>query len=350
MAYTTIDDPEAHFQVVTYTGNGSANNAITLPGDTDMQPDLVWIKNRDATDRHSLFDNVRGATKLLSPDSTDTETTDTDTLDSFTSDGFQVDADVKVNTNAEKYVAWCWKGANGTATNTAGDIDSTVSVNTTSGVSIIKADTTDETGDLTMGHGLGIVPQMLWWKNLGDDGQNWQVYHIGTTSGLMRLNDTNVRNADVTFWNTHTTTLIDIASHMYVQNGGHRVFVGYVFAPVQGFSKFGTYEGNGNANGTFINLGFKPMYFLLKSSSHGESWSIYDIKRQTYNPVSYYFPAANSNAAEATSASYAMDFLSNGIKLRGNGTGINGSGYTYIYAAFAEAPFVNSNGVPCTAR
>ena len=123
-----------------------------------------------------------------------------------------------------------------------------------------------------------------------------------------------------------------------------------MFSEKQGFSKFGTYEGNGNANGTFINLGFKPMYFLLKSSSHGESWSIYDIKRQTYNPVSYYFPAANSNAAEATGATYAMDFLSNGIKLRGAGTGINGYGYTYIYAAFADNPFVNSKGVPCNAR
>ena len=346
MAYTTIDDPSAHFKVQLYTGNGGANHAITFDDtDTDMQPDLVWIKNRDATDRHSLFDNVRGATKLLSPDSTDTETTDTDTLDSFTSDGFQVDADVKVNTNAEKYVAWCWKGANGTATNTAGDINSTVSANTTSGVTILKADTTDRSGDLTMGHGLGIVPQMLWWKNLGDDGQNWQVYHIGTTSGLMRLNDTNVRNADVTFWNTHTTTLIDIASHMYVQNGGHRVFVGYVFAPVQGFSKFGSYEGNGAADGIFVYTGFRPAFVMTKSVDSTSPWEIFDNKREGYN-IDNDALVADDTTVEATADQ--IDLLSNGFKFR-IATDPNVA-ETYIYMAFAEAPFVNSNGVPCNAR
>ena len=140
--YTTIDDPEAYFQTVLYTGNGSANNAITLPGDTDMEPDFVWIKNRDATDSHCLFDAVRGATKVLTSDIGDVvgsnEVTDTDTLDSFASDGFQVDADDKVNTNTEDYVAWCWK-ANGTGSaNTSGSINTTAtSANTTSGFSCL---------------------------------------------------------------------------------------------------------------------------------------------------------------------------------------------------------------------
>ena len=124
----------------------------------------------------------------------------------------------------------------------------------------------------------------------------------------------------------------------------------YIFAEISGYSKFGSYTGNANADGTFIYTGFKPMYFMLKSSTDGESWSIYDVKRQTYNPVTYYFPAANLANAESSSSSYAIDFLSNGVKMRGSGDGINKSGATYVYMAFAEAPFVNSNGVPCNAR
>jgi len=344
-AYTTIDDPSAHFKVQLYTGNGSANHAITFDDtDTDMQPDLVWIKNRDATDAHCVFDNVRGATKLLSTNSGAKESTDADTLDSFTSDGFQVDADVKVNTNTEKYVAWCWKGANGTATNTAGDVDSTVSANTTSGFSIIKADPGSSTGDLTIGHGLGIVPSLFIWKDVADPNfdQNWQVYHIGTTSGLMRLNDTNVRNADVTFWNTHTTTLIDMSSHMYQQN---LASVGYVFAPVQGFSAMGSYEGNGNADGTFVYTGFRPAWVMTKSIDSTSSWHIFDNKREGYN-VDNDALVAEATTVEATADQ--IDLLSNGFKLRI--TTDPNVAETYIYAAFAEAPFVNSNGVPCNAR
>jgi len=183
MAYTAIDDPSAYFKVQLYTGNGSANHAITFDDtDTDMQPDLVWIKNRDTTDSHCVFDAVRGATEVIYSNASTAGATDTDTLDSFTSDGFQVDADVKVNTDTEKYVAWNWKANGSGSANTDGSISSTVSVSATSGFSIVKFTTDSDSGNATIGHGLGVVPKMIIQKNT-EQNYNWEVFHESVTSG-----------------------------------------------------------------------------------------------------------------------------------------------------------------------
>ena len=349
MAYTTIDDPEAHFQVQLYTGNGSADHAITLGGDTDMQPDLVWIKNRDAADSHCFFDAVRGATELLDPAETTAETTDADTLDSFTSDGFQVDADVKVNTSSEKYVAWCWK-ANGTgSSNTDGSINTAAtSANTTSGISI---NTFSGTGaNATIGHGLGIAPTVLLCKHIasGSDNWNWNNFSVSAlgNTGRIYFNDTAGNSAAAAAWNSTapTSTLVSLGSNG--ENNGSSMVL-YAFAPIQGFSKFGNFFGNGAADGTFIYTGFKPSWFMLKRIDGSAGWYIYDNKRVGYNVDNNHLLASE---VDGESAADHLDFLSNGVKLRVAGSGVNNSGFNYLYMAFAEQPFVNSEGVPCNAR
>ena len=345
-AYTAIDDPEAYFQTVLYTGDGAANEAITLPGDTDMQPDLVWIKNRDATDSHCLFDSVRGATKLLDPAENSAETTDADTLDSFTSDGFQVDADVKVNTSSEKYVAWCWKTgtafSNDASATSVGTLDSAGSINTTSGISIQIV--TAEAATDTIAHGLGVAPTVFFIKKQNAN-DNWFCYFekgIGNTSAIY-FDTTGAPGAgNASWWNntSPTSSVITIAS--YTSAAPNLLLC---FAEKQGFSKFGTYEGNGDADGTFVYTGFRPAYVLCISIDSTSSRHIFDNKREGYN-IDNDALVAEATTVEATADQ--IDLLSNGFKFR-IATDPNVA-ETYIYLAFAEAPFVNSEGVPCNAR
>ena len=353
MAYTTIDDPETYFQTQLYTGNGSANHAITLGGDTDMQPDLVWIKNRDAADSHCLFDSVRGATKVIHSDATGTETTDTDTLDSFTSDGFQVDADVKVNTNTEKYVAWCWKAGTTTGINATGaDLSTTgYSFNQTSGFSIIKY-TGNLTEDQAFPHGLGAVPHMVMCRTLANYG--WAVYHRGTNGGSdpedygMKLETSSPQdNSDGWWYDTAPTSVL-----VTVSNGDDNNQTGsnmaYCFTSIQGYSKFGHFVGNGNADGAFVYTGFRPAYIMIKSSGGDAPWAVFDDLREGYNVDNDYLKMDN---VETEPTSNILDIVSNGFKLRTADDVAGGeSGREYFYMAFAEAPFVNSEGVPCNAR
>ena len=328
MAYTTIDDPEAYFQTVIYTGNGSANNAITLPGDTDMQPDLVWIKNQDADDSHCLFDSVRGATEVLSTDSTAAEATDADTLDSFTSDGFQVDADVKVNTNTEAYVAWCWKES------------------ATAGFDII-AWTAPSSGSTTISHSLSAVPQMIISKSRSNV-TDWEVYnHISGNANTLQLNTTAAANDNNAYNDTDpTSSVFSVTASGF---GADRTIVSYAFAPKQGFSKFGSYTGNGNADGPFIYTGFRPAFIIMKQSDRADHWVIKDNKRPAYNPnTDRAWP--NQTAAFEDSTTNAIDMLSNGFKHRSSNNNLNDSGGEFIYMAWAESPFVNSNGVPNNAE
>ena len=327
-AYTTIDDPSAYFKVQLYTGNGSANHAITFDDtDTDMQPDLVWIKNRDATDSHCLFDAVRGATEVMHPDSNALEATDADTLDSFTSDGFQVDADVKVNTDGENYVAWCWKES------------------ATAGVDIL---TYTGTGSATtIAHSLSAIPHFQIVKRREANG-SWLCYHqaMGNTNTI--LLEGTAAKVDVDIWNdtTPTSSVFSVPSGDDTNTNTH-TYVSYLFAPKQGFSKFGSFVGNNSADGPMIHLGFRPAWFMLKRSDGGAAWYIYDNKRTGYNVDNNHVMASE---VDGESTADHLDFLSNGVKLRIAGSGVNNSGANYIYAAWAEAPFVNSNGVPCTAR
>jgi len=354
MAYTAIDDPTAYFKVQLYTGNGSANHAITFDDtDTDMQPDLVWIKNIDALDSHCLFDAVRGATKVMHTDTNADEDTDTDTLDSFTSDGFQVDADDKVNTNTEDYVAWCWKAGTTSGINATGaDITpSAYSFNQTSGVSIIKY-SGNSTSGAEVAHGLAAVPHLMIIKNIDySSGEGWQVYHHKNTAApetdALALHDNGATQDQASRWNDTApgSVLFTLGNDISVNTG--YTYLGLIFSEKQGFSKFGSYEGNGNADGTFVYTGFRPAYVLSKRTNGAADWMLLDSKRLGYNPDNNpLFP----DGSGADSDVNVMDILSNGFKLRATSVDINGSGDTYIYAAFAEAPFVNSNGVPCNAR
>jgi len=360
-AYTTIDDPSAYFKVQLYTGDGSTPSITFDDTDTDMQPDLVWIKNRDQADSHCLFDAVRGATEMLNPDTDTAEATDADTLTSFDSDGFALGADVKVNTNTEKYVSWNWK-ANGTgSSNTDGSINTTAtSANTTSGFSISTYTGTGSAA--TIGHGLGSIPKMIILKSrVGTD--IWAVYNIGMTSApetdFMSMARTDATSDSDTFWNdtAPTSTVFSVGTSADINDSGD-TNVAYCFAEKQGFSKFGSYVGNGDGssdeNGPFIYTGFRPAFVITKSIDSTTAWLIFDTKRLGYNPSNnrlYTQVAAAEGAAGASTDS--IDFLSNGFKIKTTITSTshaNKSGDTYIYMAFAEAPFVNSNGVPCNAR
>ena len=331
MAYTAIDDPSAYFKVQLYTGNGSANHAITFDDtDTDMEPDLVWIKNRDATDAPCIFNSVRGATKLINPNTDAEEKTDADTLDSFTSDGFQVDADVKVNTNAEKYVAWCWKES------------------TTSGLDILTF-TGDASGG-TISHGLSAVPEFIYCDNITATSENTAIFH-GSLGGTKYLNigSTAAVASDLggyERWNsTDPTSSVFSTGPSPTTDGSGATILNFLWAGKQGFSKFGSYEGNGAADGIFVYTGFRPAFVMTKSVDSTSPWEIFDNKREGYNKDNDAL-LANDTTVEATTDQ--MDILSNGFKMRVAGD--PNVAETYIYMAFAEAPFVNSNGVPCNGR
>ena len=353
MAYTTIDDPSAHFQTTLYTGNGSANLAITNGGNSDLQPDLVWIKNRTSgtTDSHCLFDSSRGATKLLSSDTSGNEATDADTLDSFASDGFQVDADVKVNTNTETYVAWQWKANGGTTTAGGGDdtvSTSTYQANTTAGFSVVTYTGTGSAA--TVAHGLGVAPQVVLVKSLDGTGKSWDMYHASIDeTDAAQLDTTAAFYDSATYWNdTAPTSSVFSVGTSSETNGSGKLHVAYCWAPIQGYSKFGSYIGNGNADGPFIYTGFKPAMVIVKQTAV-RNLVISDHKRSAeYTPADgNMYP--DTNDPEATTVK-RWDFVSNGFKARATSTFSNEDGGTYIYMAFAEQPFVTSGGVPCTAR
>jgi len=468
MAYTTIDNPELYFQTKLYVQNASTN-AITLDGSENMQPDWVWIKNRDSSNRdHRIFDSVRGANKPFKVNGTNAEATATDTLNSFDSDGFTLGADSEgygVNDlNTNNTVAWCWKAggsaptitysvkvvsdsgnkyrfddfgtsavtldlqeggtytfdqsdssnsghplrfsttSNGThgggseyttgitttgtpgsagaktvitvaasaptlyyyctqhsgmggqantnstfgSSNFSGSIQSTVSVNATAGFSIVKY-TGNKTAGATVGHGLGVAPKMIILKALGQT-FDWNVGHnsLGWTKTLF-LNDTSASASNAYFNNTApTTTVFSLNSDNRVNNSSED-YIAYCFTEKQGYSKFGSYIGNGNADGTFVYTGFKPAWVMVKSSTSTEHWLMYDNKRKVFNANDEVIYANLANA-EDTNSGLQIDLLSNGFKLRGASANLNNSGQTFIFMAFAESPFVNSNGVPTNAR
>ena len=341
--YTTIDDPGSFYSTKLYTGTGSSLG-VTGVG---FQPDFTWIKNRDEADFHVLTDAVRGATKYVESDSDATESTNAESLKSFDSDGFTVGTMIQNNTNTEAYVSWNWKA--GTTTGIAGSpsiTPSSYSFNATSGFSIIAYVGIDTAG-ATIPHGLGVAPNMVLIKDLANT-NDWAVYHsvLGGTKYLL-LNTTGAAGTASSLWNdTDTTsTLVTLGTTSKV-NYDPRTYIAYCFADVKGYSKFGSYIGNGNANGAFVYTGFRPAFFMLKKSSGpDQGWLIVDDKRgyNTSNDKMY----ADSTAAETLKYN---SLLSNGWKVEEASDTYNETGATYIYAAFAEAPFVNSSGVPVNAR
>jgi hypothetical protein len=353
MAYTTIDKPDDYFNTVLYTGNG-ATQSITGVG---FQPDWVWIKTRSSTYPNVVTDAVRGATNNLYTNLTDAEDSSANYLTSFDSDGFSVGSYAGVNLNSATMVAWSWLGANSTASNTDGSITSTVSANTTAGFSIVGY-TGNGTAGATIGHGLGATPSMIIIKNRIDSVSSfWCVYHKSSfvsqaDPGVLYLNDAGARSADTNvFGNTTVTINSDVFSlgNYNGSNGSGDTQIAYCFADVKGFSKFGSYTGNGSTDGTFVYTGFKPAFVMMKrTDTSSTNWTIIDNKRNTFNPETQWL-YANANDAEVNPGA-PSDFLSNGFKQRSDGSYVNASGGTYIYMAFAENPFVTSTSIPTTAR
>ena len=344
MAYSTISKPSLYFNTKLYTGNGSTN-AITGVG---FQPDWVWTKKRNSTANHHTFDAVRGVTKVLKTNETEAETTVATTLTAFDSDGFTVGSDGSVNGNTDTIASWNWK-ANGTGSaNTDGTINSTVSVNTTAGFSIVSW-TGNATAGATVGHGLGVAPDMFIVK-VRSTSNNWAVYHkkIGETKALY-LDGTTEETTDGWLNNTAPTSSVFTLSGGNYGNTSGNTHIAYCFAEKKGYSKFGSYTGNGNADGTFIYTGFKPAFILIKNATSGSTnWQIYDNKRDGFNPQNDLF-RANLNSAEA--AVDPIDILSNGFKIRHTAASLNTSGNTLIYMAFAAEPLVANVGasIPATA-
>ena len=356
MAYTAIDDPSAYFKVQLYTGTGSSN-AITFDDtDTDMQPDFVWIKPRSSAIEHNLYDAPRGVTWALQAHNNEAQGEDNGYgwLSAFGSDGFTVveggSNASRVNGDGVTYVAWCWKaGTTSGITTTGSDITpDAYSFNQTSGFSVIKYEGND-TADTQLAHGIGAIPKFGIFKKLDSAGR-FQVYHHALDDDeKLYLDDTHAAVTDADAWNetdpTAVNWTIDVEDDA---NESGEDLVAYSWAPIQGFSKFGTYVGNGNADGPFIYTGFKPAFIITKKTNATSPWHMYDNKRaNSFNPVTGKI-TADASDAEATGAE--CDFCANGVKLLVSGSDVNGSGDSFVYAAFAEAPFVNSNGVPCNAR
>tara|TARA_Y100000114_G_scaffold61581_1_gene56476 strand:+ start:987 stop:2033 length:1047 start_codon:yes stop_codon:yes gene_type:complete len=348
MAYSTISKPILHFNTKLYTGN-SSTNAQTGVG---FQPDWIWFKRRDSAAQHSLFDVVRGVTKQLSSNLNSAETTISDALTSFDSDGFTLGADSGnyINLNSATYAAWNWKAGGTGSANSDGDIASTVSANTTAGFSVVKWTSNGSNSD-TIGHGLGVAPKIVLYKRY-DASNNWYwLYkYVDGTLDYLHLNLNNAK-ADLTLGTYGFTTSTTITNLGF---GNNDSLIAYCFAEKKGYSKFGSYVGNGNADGTFVYTGFKPAYVLIKDTTtagSGHSWCVWDNKRSTSNPTTKLL------LPDATDSEYTItdpiDFYSNGFKIRDTNGSRNDSGSTYIYMAFAKEPFVaneTTNGVPATAR
>jgi len=357
MAYTTIDDPTAYFQTKLYTGN-SSTQSITFDGNTNMQPDWVWIKSRSVTEWHQVHDSVRGVAKYLftNTNSVENERDPNDQVTSFNSNGFSLGAGANdsVNSDGESYASWNWKAgtsfSNDASSTSIGSIDSAGSVNDTAGFSIIRWSGTGS--NATIAHGLGSAPKMMIIKRLTGGTEQWIVYHQAISPAKhLFLNLTDAENADTNnFQNTATTSSVfSVGTYNQMNASGTNNMIAYCFAEKKGYSKFGSYTGNGNADGTFVYTGFKPAWLMLKkSSASGNSWQIFDNKRDTGNALDNTLEA-NDSTVEATGTD-RLDFLSNGFKIRTNGSAQNASGATLIYMAFAENPFVTSTGVPATAR
>jgi len=343
MAYTTIDDSSAHFQTAIWSGSGSGQ-AITNGGNSDLQPDFVWIKKRaGGTARsHNLYDSSRGTTKLLMSNSTNAEETQAAGLTAFSSDGFTVGDDDGVDGSGGTYVAWQWKANGGTtSSNTDGNVTVTLQANTTAGFSIGTWTSNGGTSG-TIGHGLGARPDIVITKERDDTG-NWNVIvpdYAGNEMGFLQSTAAFGVASGINTVGSSTFTDGDGA------DSNDRVF--YAFRSIQGYSKIGFYKGNGNANGVFVYTGFQPRWLVIKPPSVVSSWFQLDTARDTYNPATKFLELETTDA-EDDGADKDIDFLSNGFKTRAATGFHNDNGETYLYIAFAKHPFITSKGIPCTA-
>ena len=364
---TSITDGSKYFQATLYAGNGSTQS-ITNGGNSDLQPDFVWIKNRSATDSHVLTDSVRGATKILATNSTGAESTDADTVTAFNSDGFALGADVKVNTSSENYVAWQWKADSAWSESASGNIlASSGRRNTTAGFSIASW-THQTSANYAIKHGLSTTPEFFMTKSR-DSGTNWDCWHKDLGDTAKRLIMTT--SAEITaYWVDASDSDDGSGSYGDISSGESPVtaslfgfqhdnfsatddIIGYFFHGVDGHSSFGSYTGNGSTGtgGVFVYTGFTPAMVILKRTNSAQEWQIYDNQRSPTNVMSKLLKP-NDSAAEVDNSpgDNEISFLSNGFQLNEDNGGMNASGSSYIFAAWAELPFGGAGAAPATAR
>jgi hypothetical protein len=343
MAYTTINKPSDHFETKIWTGNGSSQD-ISL----DFAPDWIWIKQRSATRYHNLQDTIRGTGLQLFSNTTSADNSDGTNITAFNSDGYSLGAGDNVNKNTSTYVGWSWKAGGSASSNSDGNITSSVSVNTTAGFSIVSY--TGTGGGKTVGHGLGVAPRVFFMKNRGSADYNWSVWHADLatpTTARLGLNVTSAQQNHSSYWNdgVPSATILNLGSDAG-HNANGDTYIAYCFAEKKGYSKFGTYEGNGIDDGPFIYTGFAPAFVMVKCFDQGEHWNIYDNKRGSSVTLS---PNLN-NVDRAMDDSPAMELLSNGFKIRTSDNNLSNAADGFIYMAFAAEPFVTSKGVPATAK
>jgi len=349
MAYTTINKSSLHFNNKLYTGN-SGTNAQTGVG---FKPDWTWIKGRSTGYSHNIYDSVRGVTKIIKSNSNGGEDTQNTSLTAFGTDGFTLGSYDESNYNNATYASWNWK-AGTSFSNSAGangaSIASTGSINTAAGFSIISY-TGNGASSATLAHGLGAVPKMMIVKRR-DASASWFVYHhsIGANNQL-KLDNTEASSANQGAWNNTapTSSLFTIGTADSV-NANNGTYIAYIFAEKQGYSKMGSYTGNGNADGTFCYLGFKPAFVMVKRTNNANFWLMRDNKRSPQNVTKKTLAADSASSEAGWGTTYLIDMLSNGFKMRDTTSPVNTSTATYIFQAFAEAPLVGTNNVPCTAR
>ena len=334
MAYTAIDDPTDYFRVKLYNGNNNPQNIVFDEVDTNMQPDIVWIKSKTGNTvfSHVIGDSVRGGGVYLHPDTTATETSNNNVIATFNSNGFSVGGATFVSEGSRTYVSWSWKES------------------ATSGCDIATW-TGNGSAGRTVAHSLSAVPSAIWVK-CRNEAHDWAVFHHKNTSAPatdeLVLNGQNATLDTAVVWND---TLPDANNITLGTRGGlnanNQTHVGYIFTEKKGFSKFGSYAGNGNANGPFVHLGFRPAFIMFKRTDATNSWMMGDTKMNPFNVTDNMMRA---DTADAQQSGNYVDFLSNGFKPRLSGNAFNNSSGTYVYFAWAESPFVNSNGVPNNAR
>jgi|TARA_B100000900_G_scaffold412469_1_gene434324 hypothetical protein len=344
MAYSTINKSTDYFNTKLYTGNGGTN-AVTGVG---FQPDWSWIKNRSGSDNHALYDAVRGVNKILSSNNTNAEATQSDGLTAFGTDGFTVGASGSVNTNGNNFVSWHWKAGGSSSANTDGTINSTVSVNTTAGFSIVTWAGTN--AQATIGHGLGVAPSLIIVKNRTST-VNWLAYFkpLGANKYL-EFNLTNGSGTSNTEWgNTEPTSTVFTVGNTGSTNTSGANYVAYCFAEKTGFSKVGNYIGNNNADGPFVYTGFAVKFVLLKKDGGDGWWLVDDKQANPYPNPNAQMIVSNTGAGDNTSVSPFIDIYSNGFKLKSNWAGVNGNGSDYVYYAVGQS-LVGSNNIPCNAR
>ena len=333
----TIKQPNKQFDVSLWTGNGSTQSITGL----NFKPDLVWVKVRSSTQNHSFNDPLRGAGNYLVPNATAAERFQGE-FTSFNSDGFSLTynaAEGDYNFSGKTYVGWSWNAGGANTTNTSGSITSLVRANPTAGFSIVTY--TGTGANATVGHGLGTTPSMIMVKQRSASGEGWQVYHstLGATKYLY-LNETTAASTSISRWNNTepTSSVFSIYNDSSVGANGS-TYAAYCFAPIAGYSAFGSYTGNGSTDGPFVYTGFRPRFILTKAIQQSSQWFIWDAARSPFNASNDCLFPESSQAETADNSALDVDFLSNGFKIRNTGSGQNNSGYPYIYMAFAEMPF-----------